>query len=341
LVIGGRGTAHAADLPVNSEPPLVAPKAVHVEVFKSSSIRAAPLDNFYPFTEIVDGREGWVQLSMMIDPNGKPYEAMVVESTGNPAFEKAALKALSKMSFEPARQGDVPVDSSLSFKMVFAIKDLEKGAAPEFVSAFKRLGKAIDAGLRTEADVQLVQLKSHNLYEEAFKNYGRFYYHRKWGSPSEQLEDLQLAIASEKNSKYLPKDAFVMALRAMFSLQVKARDFGGALESWNTLSPIATPSLRDELQPTVDQIHVVQLGSEPVSQSATIGNSSHWLGTMFRNRFSINVHAGAVNEIKLRCAKQYLFFKYMPGVEYSIGARKDQCGLEVVGDPETTFDLVQ
>jgi len=42
---------------------------------------------------VSDGREGWVVLNMMIDPQGKPYEAMVVDSSGNPAFEKAALRS--------------------------------------------------------------------------------------------------------------------------------------------------------------------------------------------------------------------------------------------------------
>jgi hypothetical protein len=53
------------------------------------------------------------------------------------------------------------------------------------------------------------------------------------------------------------------------------------------------------------------------------------------------VTSGAVSEIKLRCEKQYLFFKYQPGVQYSIGSKKDQCSIEVVGDPGTKFDLVQ
>jgi hypothetical protein len=65
------------------------------------------------------------------------------------------------------------------------------------------------------------------------------------------------------------------------------------------------------------------------------------MGTLFRNRFSIAVKSGGVSEIKLRCERQYLFFRYEPGVQYSIGSKKDQCGIEVIGNPGTTFDLVQ
>jgi len=59
------------------------------------------------------------------------------------------------------------------------------------------------------------------------------------------------------------------------------------------------------------------------------------------HRFSIVVASGAVKEIKLRCQKQYLFFRYQPGLEYSIGSKSDHCGIEVVGDPGTTFRLIQ
>ncbi len=44
--------------------------------------------NAYPRNEVTDGREGWVVLNMMIDPKGKPYEVMVADSSGNPAFEE-------------------------------------------------------------------------------------------------------------------------------------------------------------------------------------------------------------------------------------------------------------
>jgi hypothetical protein len=122
---------------------------------------------------------------------------------------------------------------------------------------------------------------------------------------------------------------------------VKASDYGGALESWSTLYPLASPELRKDLQTTIDQILAVQRGSQPVILPAKISDSSNWYGTLLRNRFSIDVKNGTVSEIKLRCEKQYLFFKYQPGIRYSIGQRKDQCGLEVVGDPGTKFVLVQ
>src|ERR1700728_492917 len=44
----------------------------------------------YPVEEMSRNIEGWVQLSMMVDARGKPFEISVEASSGNKAFEKEA-----------------------------------------------------------------------------------------------------------------------------------------------------------------------------------------------------------------------------------------------------------
>lgn len=327
--------AFAADAPASDSAPL------NVETFQGVKILHGLTSNAYPKGEVMGGREGWVVLNMMIDPKGKPYEVMVVDSSGNPAFEKAALKAVNWVDFQPARRGNTPIDSSFTFKLKFAIQALANGASPIFASAYRRFARATQAGDKVKADAELVKLQPENLYEEAFANFGKFYYHRQWGTPAEQWEDLQRAIAGEEKPIYLPKDSFAIALYAKFGLEVSASDYGRALETWKVLDPLATPSMRQDLQGVVDKLRAAQSGTQPVRQRAVIRNSHGWESVLYRNRFSIAVVNGAVSEIKLRCAQQYLFFRYQPDLVYSIGSKADHCGIEVVGDQGTTFELVQ
>jgi TonB family protein len=314
---------------------------VDIEVFHGVQILSGPKGNPYPAGEVVNGREGWVTLNTMIDPNGKPYEAMVVGSSGNPAFEKAALKTVQLISFAPARQGDTPIDSSFTFKLKFAIRDLGKGASEKFGSNYRKFTKAIAAGDKATADTILAKLEAENLYEEAFEHYGRYYYYVKWGEPADQLKELSLAIAGEKRPEYLPKEAFVTALIAMFTLEVKAGNYGDALSTWATLDPLTPKDRREGIVTVVEQIKALQRSTQPYPQAALIGENSNWSSHLLRDSFSIDVKSGAVSEIKLRCQKQYLFFKYEPGLVYSIGRQKDQCHIEVVGDPGTKFVLTQ
>jgi hypothetical protein len=127
----------------------------------------------------------------------------------------------------------------------------------------------------------------------------------------------------------------------MFAIQAKGGDYGSALSTWAVLEPLVPKDRRDNLVTVVNQIKALQRSPQPYPYAAFIGENSSWNTNLLRDRFSIDVKSGAVSEIKLRCEKQYLFFKYEPGVEYSIGRQKDQCQIEVVGDPGTKFVLMQ
>jgi hypothetical protein len=130
-------------------------------------------------------------------------------------------------------------------------------------------------------------------------------------------------------------------LIAKLKLELQAGDYGRALETWELLAPVSAQPMRQELQEIIGKVRALQSGQQPLRQGGSIQENNHWTGTLFRKRFGIVVTSGTVSEIKLRCAQQYLFFKYEPNVQYSIGSKDDRCGIEVVGDPGTTFDLMQ
>ena len=62
---------------------------------------------------------------------------------------------------------------------------------------------------------------------------------------------------------------------------------------------------------------------------------------LYKNRFSIVVGAGHLNEIKLRCDKRYVFFKYDPQMTYDISDKYGRCEIELVGETGTKFALTQ
>ncbi len=55
----------------------------------------------------------------------------------------------------------------------------------------------------------------------------------------------------------------------------------------------------------------------------------------------MSITEGRIAELKLRCRKSYVFFRYDPELEYSIPKDHMPCGLEVLGDPGTQFSIVQ
>lgn len=125
---------------------------------------------------------------------------------------------------------------------------LSKGASSRFVRGYKRLMTAINAGDQAAADAELAQLEVNNLFEDAYKHVGRYQYHLEWGTEAQQLADLELAVAGEPLPRYLPDDVFVVAVRSLLGLQLRAKNFGSALKTWETLQNAAPGENHDKLR---------------------------------------------------------------------------------------------
>ena len=61
----------------------------------------------YPQRQFRHSREGWVQLDFTVDQAGKAHEIAVVASKGHKAFQRAAMDALRRSTFEPTAPGEL------------------------------------------------------------------------------------------------------------------------------------------------------------------------------------------------------------------------------------------
>lgn len=276
----------------------------------------------------------------MLDPQGKPYELAAVESSGNKEFEKAALKAIENAIFEPASINGEPIHSAVSQKIVYELPGT-RSARSKFVRAYKRLLKSIEAADRARADTELAALEVQNLYEEAFSNLARYNYYRKWGTETEQLDALRRAIAREEDARYLPTGMFEAALLALSPLELKAKDFVSALSTWNKLQTIgADEASLAPFKKIMADVQALRTDNRTYSVPGKIDDGS-WFYDLYKNRFHFNVSSGRIAEIKLRCEKQYIRFPYDPEMQYQIQNNFGVCHMQVLGDPGTTFELVQ
>lgn len=286
-------------------------------------------------------REGWVKVNFMVDPAGKPYEVVVVDSTGNKNFEDAAIRAAQASSFQPATSGGTPVDASYALKYTFHSDQRSSGAHRDFVSAHRALLEALNAKDRERADAALARMKIENLYEDAHFQFAKAAYLSLWGKEDEQLAALKGAVATEKCPVYLPKVQFSAALSNLMGLQIRSQDFGGALETWDTMQKKCVGNGNfEDWRKAIDEILVLRDDARAYSISSSIGTTP-WYYDLLKRNFQINVVSGHVSEIKLRCQKKYVFFPYQRDMLYKIAANAGKCGIEIVGDPQTTFELIQ
>ncbi|MBX3707942.1 MAG: energy transducer TonB [Pseudomonadales bacterium] len=296
----------------------------------------------YPSKLVHRQAEGWVHLHFMVDSSGQPYEIAVTESTGIEEFDRAAVEATAKSRFAPAQRAGKPIDAGLSHKIVFYLSDPSTSAKRSFIRGYKRLMAAIQQGDRALADQMVTNLVVENLYEDAYAGLAAYAYARQWGSRTDQIAGLRRAMAEEDLPRYLPRKQHAAALRNLLSLELETNDFAAA---YLTLQRIqkghVSEAERPEFQRIAERIEAIQSDDTSFVHEGEFGPTSSWFLWLLKNRFRIIVDAGAIAELKLRCDRRYVMFRYDPELEYKVEDKDGLCNLELIGDPGTRFRLIQ
>jgi TonB family protein len=313
-----------------------------IELFTSPKPKHIDVPEFPP-EQLFQNNEGWVELSLMVDPSGKPFDVTVVRSTGNRKFEDIATHAIERSTFEPGMLNGVPVEAGFEMKYKFtnARLDREPGARPEFIRAYKALEAAVKSGEQAAADTAMKNLEVTNLYEDAFCGLAQYIYAGRWGDPSQQLRGLQRAIAEEDRAHYLPPEMFRVALLDSFRLQVNLHDYAGAMTTWKRLQRSRIDKdTSAKLNAVVGQLEKIRNDDSayPVRGAITDGN---WYLHLFKRHFRAKVSDGSLTEVKLRCDKRHYFFAFDPALEYQVNSVAGNCSIELLGTPGTHFDLIQ
>ena len=118
--------------PVEAPPPAPAPVAAPAPPappapapVTPASANAAYLKNPAPEYPQMAQRRGWegtVLLRVEVLPSGKPGQIQLQKSSGRDALDAAALAAVKRWSFVPAKQGDVPQAGWVSVPIDFKLR---------------------------------------------------------------------------------------------------------------------------------------------------------------------------------------------------------------------------
>lgn len=102
-------------------------------------------NTIYPERAEKEGLEGTVVVSIFVDKDGEINEARVIKSD-NSVFNQAAVDAVRKTTFAPAKQNGIPISVRMTVKVGFALDEMAEIEGPgvaskdeiSFVSADER-----------------------------------------------------------------------------------------------------------------------------------------------------------------------------------------------------------
>ena len=332
---------------------LVSAQAKNFDIeLDSSGIAAAAVEQpapQFPGGKMRGGQEGWVRMSFVIDADGRAIDPLVVDSSGGPLFEQAALDVVSLWHFEAPDAGAEYARNTVDVR--FEISGDRDRASRNFLRRYRDIVtdlyyvKADDA--REKVDMAN-DFGGWNLYEATMLALLNARVEGAEGDRAEELEYYRRALAVSRAETFDSKNRIEILTR-IFELEVDANHYGDALATLAELraekgSDEALEGLADRIQRLEDSI----ADDAAIVAAGTIYNPCDcdegvplWAHTPVRRDFSFADVGGNVQRFEARCENHRLSAQVTTGTRWSLPDEWGSCRIFVFGDDAATFDFVE
>lgn len=353
-------------------------RKVQTIIEATPQMRVAPK---YPTNEARSGRDGWVELSFIVEPDGSTSNIIVKNSSGSKAFEKEAVKATKRWKYSPAIENGKAIQQcnnsvQLDFKM-----SRKAGVTKKFNRLYNKFTEAITSNDTEKVAELFPKMRDYELYThlESYYQYTTLaIYEEKYGSKQQQYKYLSRAIRFSGAYDYFKKlkqqDAIASA-----SVKVKSGEdsqetikqnnlaFNQQLET--SLAPVLHQKLVLELElnklsqalRTLEQLMLLSVNSEnhnayanqqgvidrfilsdePFKIAGAIANNDFWHHKLLRNEFAFAQINGGIHKIDLRCSNKRHVYTVTDQSKWKIPSAWKDCSIYVYGDDDATFMLIE
>jgi TonB family protein len=308
----------------------------------------------YPQSALWRGREGWVDLSFVIRPDGTVGDPVIEDSSGIPELEKSALKAVMRSRYSPATLDGKPVEQcAATMRYKFVIASLPRGARRAFITEFERAQSALRTGdlaaARAIAD-ELAERHTTNLYEDARRWVLEAQLREAGGDKAGALDAIERALSyGEKHLEpVLYRDLVVRAFWRAGELQQWSR----ALAMDERLVALADTAPGTPVHPNVvraaAEIRAAIAGPQILGFPGTVGYRTgcaegrpNWQHELLRREFAFDSVEGKVDDFELRCDWRRIRGSVNTEQAWKVPENWGWCQLFVFGEEGARVKLVE
>ena len=299
----------------------------------------------YPRNALEQGIEGWVVVNFMVNRQGEPYEIEATAFAGHKSFSKAAVRAIQRSTFKPARTNGETINAGTAVMTRFALSAQKRGASRAFVRLYRGFSQALENDDLEAIEKYLEQLtafKATQIYEMAYLSLAKAANAQKQDDHIRAIQHLTNALRWEENFSIFGKKEHRRLLHELFWLQVQNSYLGEALDTWKSLEPIISdPDQRDRVAATVAQILDLKTSNNAISAQGAIDENHQYGRKLLKQAFSLSDVIGTLERAKLYCDKGFVGILIEPQMRYDIHPNYEDCYLQLVGIPGTTFTVIE
>ncbi len=318
----------------------------------SSGISAAAIEQqapAFPDGKMRGGQEGWVRMNFVIDEEGRVADPVIVDSSGGPLFEQAALDVVSTWRFEAPPAGEERANNTVNVR--FEISGDRDRATRNFLRRYRDIVSDLyyvkPENARNKVD-KANEFGGWNLYESTMLALLNARVEGAEGDTVEELEHYRRALAVSGPVALGSKER-VEVLGKILELEIDSRQYGEALATLSQLR--AEPGSEEtlaELAESIQQLENSAESNESMVARGTIynpcnceGGTPLWAYTPARRHFSFAEVSGNVERFEARCENHRLSAQVETGTRWSLPAEWGSCRVFVFGEDAATFEFVE
>lgn len=294
----------------------------------------------YPINAARNGKEGWVQLSFVVEPDGSTSN-IIVEDSSNEAFEKYALRSIKKWKYSPATKDGKPIQQCRNqVQLNFKLSDTPKGASKWFFRQYRSAMDFLEENKVAEAEeiAKKIEEKGRwNAYEDMYYSILTSLIAEKNTNPKAELAAIQKVLSYDD----LQKEAQYSSLAARaFSLAVELQEYGDARSIFATLKRHYPENEKlAMLSPYYNQVTAYLKSDKPIIINAQISKRDFWSYQLERSAFIIDNVVGNLTNLEVRCDNHHSQFLVESGNKWQIPESWGSCSVYVFGDTNAQFTL--
>ncbi|MFH6952436.1 energy transducer TonB [Pseudoalteromonas sp. XMcav1-K] len=294
----------------------------------------------YPINAARDGKEGWVQLSFVVEPDGSTSN-VIVEDSSNEAFEKYALRSIKKWKYSPATKDGKPIQQCRNqVQLDFKLSNVPKGASKWFFRQYRSAMDFLEENKVAEAEeiAKKIEEKGRwNAYEDMYYSILTSLIAEKNTNPKAELAAIKKVLSYND----LQKEAQYSSLAARaFSLAVELQEYGDARSIFTTLKRHYPENEKlAMLTPYYNQVTAYLKSDKPIIINAQISKRDFWSYQLERSAFIIDNVEGNLTNLEVRCDNHHSQFLVESGNKWQIPESWGSCSVYVFGDSNAKFTL--
>lgn len=325
---------------------------------------AYPQQRFSGKSKRASEDSGVVELTYMIDTQGKPFEIAVLRST-MAKFEDAAIKAIQRYKFQPAMLGSAPISTRYTSDVVFrySARDAQSASGATasrrdlldietpytFDTYYEQFSNELAKPDPRQSHAAHLINKMARLEDQTFLSIvytatARSRFADAFLEPSQRILAYQnlIWLNDRISERYQPLSGDVESVvwSQMIGLQIESGLFAEALAGY-----AAAQQNEIELDSAVadhrSKLLALREDREKVTRRAIeIGAGGQQL-LLFKPSFEISNVAGKITSLKLRCDTKFKEMEFKPDANYGIPDSWGGCALQISGDKGTTAELLE